>query len=803
MRLLHIHLLEARDLPSMDSNGLADPYCVLFVRGAPGSDPSGKGALQGEKLKTKTLPETLHPVFDQQITLDLPAWAEELVVDTFDFDRFSTDDFIGRAVVPLARAPVLTAEGGQLPPGASPCAGWFPLASLKESWHTVGSLFLNAVIDPRYLSSSVRESAGQIAAFAAGRNHAILQAEQRYFQAVRRKAQAAVAVAPAASAAASGLTASGSGSQAAGPSSSGSVSSLPLLDGGGTPLSIWIGTWNCGNAPPPDDLSPWIPLYRAAIYVVGTQECNYTPRRDNKSAKGDWQCALVRHFGRDYTLLKYHSLWEIRLAIFVRNDHLPHISNVCAGQEATGIGNVLGNKGGVATSFAYQGIKLCFLTSHLAAHQNHCEARNQNYRTIVRNLKLLMAGGSGAPSGGMGGGHDLLSEFHHVFWCGDLNYRLDFGSQGDAKSPPPALFEEMTTMIHSGRPEQLALLFDSDQLVREMEAQRAFVGFVEGDYLFPPTFKVKRNSKLQYTSQRSPAWCDRILRRSVAGFPVAQLSLEAAQEIGTSDHKPVYSFYEVLVPPTYSPLDRSLGAAMLRLHDLRCSGLRVFREAAHAHPSNASVGSASALLASATSPSASSASSFSTSAASVASASTGGGASTPGDSKEKDALAKELDPFLCFQAPFLSKAFVTPALKKTTSPQWLELPPVPLTYNNLSRLRSSLLHIHVCNKQSQDAVVGRATVGLRHMHAEGYDNEHDALSAALVRAHAAAEAQGTGAELTPAACADLLSPSSAKYAYKGLPHTLHFEAPFTFAGVQAGTISGSISVVWKARTDRK
>jgi hypothetical protein len=117
----------------------------------------------------------------------------------------------------------------------------------------------------------------------------------------------------------------------------------------------------------------------------------------------------------------------------------------------------------------------------------------------------------------------------------------------------------------------------------------------------------------------------------------------------------------------------------------------------------------------------------------------------------------------------------------------------------LARIRQSLLHVRVCNnRQSQgDAIVGRAVVGLRNMHADGFDSEQDALAAALTQTHAAAEAKGAAHELTPEACAELLSVASPSYAYRGHPHTLHFEAAVTFAGVGAGTISGSVTIVWK------
>jgi len=51
-RMLHVHLLEARGLPAMDSNGYSDPYVILHVRS------STDKKLTGGKLKSKTCLET-------------------------------------------------------------------------------------------------------------------------------------------------------------------------------------------------------------------------------------------------------------------------------------------------------------------------------------------------------------------------------------------------------------------------------------------------------------------------------------------------------------------------------------------------------------------------------------------------------------------------------------------------------------------------------------------------------------------------------------------------------------------------
>lgn len=104
---------------------------------------------------------------------------------------------------------------------------------------------------------------------------------------------------------------------------------------------MFVGTWNVGNAPPPQDLSAWIPVGPHDVYVIGVQECKYSPRYDFNTCRDDWIGTLMRHFGGDYTLLKYHSLWEIRLAIFVSNTVVTRVSGLTHSTEATGIGECI------------------------------------------------------------------------------------------------------------------------------------------------------------------------------------------------------------------------------------------------------------------------------------------------------------------------------------------------------------------------------------------------------------------------------------------------------------------------------
>lgn len=69
-----------------------------------------------------------------------------------------------------------------------------------------------------------------------------------------------------------------------------------------------------------------------------------------------------------------------------------------------------------------------------------------------------------------------------------------------------------------------------------------FVGFEEAPQTieFPPTFKVRRSASLHYTSQRIPAYTDRIMWRSLLpSLRTRCLEQWIAEKVDTSDHKPV------------------------------------------------------------------------------------------------------------------------------------------------------------------------------------------------------------------------------------------------------------------------
>ena len=77
------------------------------------------------------------------------------------------------------------------------------------------------------------------------------------------------------------------------------------------------------------------------------------------------------------------------------------------------------NKGGVALAMKLRNTPLCFINSHLAAHQDKVIQRNQDVRNILRSTRL-------------GSTMCELTTQYHTIWMGDLNYRIDKHTRKEA-----------------------------------------------------------------------------------------------------------------------------------------------------------------------------------------------------------------------------------------------------------------------------------------------------------------------------------------------------------------------------------
>jgi len=85
---LQILLIEGRDLPSMDTGGFSDPYCI-FKAGA------------DSVVKSKVIKKSLNPKWDQLLTLPIKNKLSGVDMIVMDWDRFSADEEMGRAFVSI------------------------------------------------------------------------------------------------------------------------------------------------------------------------------------------------------------------------------------------------------------------------------------------------------------------------------------------------------------------------------------------------------------------------------------------------------------------------------------------------------------------------------------------------------------------------------------------------------------------------------------------------------------------------------------------------------------------------------
>eukprot|EP00438_Fugacium_kawagutii_P011518 Skav231657 [mRNA] locus=scaffold4949:46486:51497:+ [translate_table: standard] len=111
----------------------------------------------------------------------------------------------------------------------------------------------------------------------------------------------------------------------------------------------------------------------------------------------------------------------------------------------------------------------------------------------------------------------------------------------------PDDFVTVCDMIEKAEFEEL-LKFD--QLLQFKESGKAFAGFSEGRPDFAPTFKVERMEGVSHQSERTPSYCDRILWKSteaLEGMAVQSL-LASAEQVSSSDHKPVYAHFDLRTP---------------------------------------------------------------------------------------------------------------------------------------------------------------------------------------------------------------------------------------------------------------
>lgn len=287
----------------------------------------------------------------------------------------------------------------------------------------------------------------------------------------------------------------------------------------------------------------------------------------------EWDCMCAERLGNQFCVAAHVVLWEMRLTVYCRKTLRGDVSGIATASVATGIGGVLGNKGGLVARLKIGPTTVAFCSCHLEAHEGaaHLAARNDDCREVLRETMGGKMGGGGRPL-------DVACAVDHLVWMGDLNYRIDLGApppaaatavaaaagggggsgdDGEGAAPPSAAAADphsshVQAVVELVEGQEWDALIAADQLQAAQRAGDAFVGFEEGAMAFAPTFKVQRQPGIEYKRQRTPSYCDRILWKSMVSAKgnLVQSSLRPVPEVSTSDHKPVVSSFTLHASPT-------------------------------------------------------------------------------------------------------------------------------------------------------------------------------------------------------------------------------------------------------------
>ncbi|KAM5145469.1 phosphatidylinositol polyphosphate 5-phosphatase type IV [Mantella aurantiaca] len=179
-----------------------------------------------------------------------------------------------------------------------------------------------------------------------------------------------------------------------------------------------------------------------------------------------------------------------------------------------------------------------FGTPHpLAAGDGKVNERIQDYKKIVEGLALPRSVPDTNPF--RSDPLDATTRFDEVFWFGDFNFRLNKDRTG------------VNSILQHNLAKDMSQLLQYDQLLKVMTGGSIFKGFQEATIEFLPTYKFDIGCDEYDTTskQRTPSYTDRIVYKSRQKGDIRVLKYASCPLVKTSDHRPVFGFFEVRIRP--------------------------------------------------------------------------------------------------------------------------------------------------------------------------------------------------------------------------------------------------------------